>query len=93
MLIRVISILLISISLFAQVDSVKTDSICSMRGHIRSSFYSMTLMGWEPTVYDYPDYTMIISSDPNYYTFVCLRCGSWFSEYQKPDTVIVWRKK
>ncbi len=73
-------------------DTIKRDSMCIERGHISSGIVMGTLMGDYTEYVDTDSTTIKIYHDPNSYTYACGRCGCTISEYNEPDTTIIWKR-
>jgi len=67
-------------------------AICNERGHVKSESCISTLMYCEPYVVDTDSTSTIVYPPCNWITYTCLRCGATFSEKEKEQRVVVWRK-
>jgi len=73
-------------------DTLK--KLCIERGHVESGHVKVTEMMESTRIVDLPDRTLKIYSDPNIYTYKCLRCGMSISEHEmNSDTIVVWRRR
>lgn len=77
------------------IVQTRADSICAVRGHIKSRWEGVTLLNCPPRTIDLPDRTIRIYWDRNTRSWTCERCRRTFRTpvQDKPDTVIIWRQK
>jgi len=70
-------------------------SLCEERGHIRGLIFSVTLLGWQPYIIEYPDSTVRVHHNPNIKTYHCERCGIEIKVpvQENPYRELIWDSK
>ena len=75
------------------IEQARADSICIVRGHVSDGLGSTTLMMGVTRYLDLEDRTLLIQTDPNATTYMCLRCLRDYTVGGTIDTTVVWKKE